>query len=251
MKTLLEMQLEVNKPFFYGSAMYLILTILLSSIFSFLKDTTVIFVLGSLFAFLLLCPILLFPVMMIRMIRFLHRIGSHFQVDHLFGKLTCFFMLMYMSIAGVTTILVSIAVHRLPLFTSYVQMFDFQIGENIVYWVLAFCLTVLTSLGMTWIVTIVYMLFRSQFMSHLSWWWKLCILVGIAIAFFLVVSWIFQMIAAIFPSIPIVPLSLTPLDDQAEYLSISAVQVLLQLFYVYVLIKVSAYIYLGMYESEY
>ncbi|MGL5383162.1 MAG: hypothetical protein ACRDCC_06750, partial [Culicoidibacterales bacterium] len=94
------------------------------------------------------------------------------------------------------------------------------------------------------------MLYRSQLLNQLSWWKKLAILVGVSTVIFIIIGEIFSMIAGIFPMISLVPLTLAN-EQETIQLSTSAIQAVLQMVYVYLLVKINIYIYQTLYESEY
>lgn len=252
MMKLWPLQREINKSFLYGIIACTLVGFLANALLVYLNNPTAIIILIGLLALWMICPIFLFPMMAIRIIRFVHRIGSPISAPLLFRRLTYFFAGLYTLISLVISGAIFLNISWLPVpLNEYFTLFNLQQSENIWYWCIAFVLTILSALALMWVVTIVYMLFRSQLMSHLSWWKKLGLLIVIATGIFLVMSQIFNMVAAIFPTIPLVPLTLANPDDVGTQFSISAVQALLQMLYVYLLIQANSYIYLGLYESEY
>ncbi|MGL4952432.1 MAG: hypothetical protein ACRC5Q_01345 [Culicoidibacterales bacterium] len=245
------LQREINKSFLYSMAIAIGLAFISNIGLVFLNDSRALIFVIVLLAFWLFMPMLIFPMMAIRMIRFMHRVGSPQKGAKLFWQMITFFALIYTLISLIVSIAIFLNLQWLPVeLSQYFELFNLQQGANSWYWFVAFGLAILSALSIVSVVTIVYMLFRSQLLSHLSWWKKLAVLVVGATGIFIIVSEIFTMVAGVFPMISLVPLTLT--NEQAVIeLSTSAVQGLLQLLYVYILVRSNIYIYHTFYESEY
>ncbi|MGL4972493.1 MAG: hypothetical protein ACRC6H_05060 [Culicoidibacterales bacterium] len=245
------LQREINKTFLYGMTIAITVAFLSNMILMGLNDPKALIFLIVLLAFWVFIPMLVFPMMAIRMIRFIHRVGALQDGRALFWQMTNFFAVAYTLISAIVSSAIFLNLHWLPAsLGQYLEVFNLQQGENSWYWFVAFGLTILSAIALISVVTIVYMLYRSQLLNQLSWWKKLAILVGVSTVIFIIIGEIFSMIAGIFPMISLVPLTLAN-EQETIQLSTSAIQAVLQMVYVYLLVKINIYIYQTLYESEY
>ncbi|MGL4623768.1 MAG: hypothetical protein ACRCWD_02650 [Culicoidibacterales bacterium] len=246
------LQREINKAILYGSAIFLLVALVLNGLFLYLDNPTAMVFLVAIVALWLVTPVLLMPTMAIRVIRFMHRIGSPMKTSVFFGQLTLFFASLYAVISIVVGASVFLNASWIP--TYFAEYFDVTIMQqmgNPFAWPLALILIILSAIIVTWLTTIVYMLFRSQLLARLNWWKKLSLLViGATITFF-IISQIFQLIATLFPTLPIIPVPIaTESVVNGEFLT-ALIQAVLQAMYIYVLVRVNTYVYQTLYESEY
>lgn len=246
------LQREINKAILYGSTIFLLVALVLNGLFLYLDNPTAMVFLVAIVALWLVTPVLLMPTMAIRVIRFMHRIGSPMKTSVFFGQLTLFFASLYAVISIVVGASVFLNASWIP--TYFAEYFDVTIMQqmgNPFAWPLALILIILSAIIVTWLTTIVYMLFRSQLLARLNWWKKLSLLViGATITFF-IISQIFQLIATLFPTLPIIPVPIaTESVVNGEFLT-ALIQAVLQAMYIYVLVRVNTYVYQTLYESEY
>jgi len=246
------LQRGINKAILYGSAIFLLVALVLNGLFLYLDNPTAMVFLVAIVALWLVTPVLLMPTMAIRVIRFMHRIGSPMKTSVFFGQLTLFFASLYAVISIVVGASVFLNASWIP--TYFAEYFDVTIMQqmgNPFAWPLALILIILSAIIVTWLTTIVYMLFRSQLLARLNWWKKLSLLViGATITFF-IISQIFQLIATLFPTLPIIPVPIaTESVVNGEFLT-ALIQAVLQAMYIYVLVRVNTYVYQTLYESEY
>lgn len=246
------LQREINKAILYGIGIFLLVALILNGLFLYLDNPTAMIFLVSLIGLWLVTPVLLLPTMAIRVIRFVHRIGSPMKSQVFFGQLTLFFAGLYAIISTIVGASVFLNASWVPkYFSEYFDITAIQETGNPFAWLLAFILAILSALIVMWLTTIVYMLFRSQLLARMNWWKKLSLLViGATITFF-IISQVFQLIATFFPTLPIIPMPIaTESVVDGEFLT-SLVQAILQVLYIYVLVRVNTYIYQTLYESEY
>lgn len=168
------LQREINKAILYGSAIFLLVALVLNGLFLYLDNPTAMVFLVAIVALWLVTPVLLMPTMAIRVIRFMHRIGSPMKTSVFFGQLTLFFASLYAVISIVVGASVFLNASWIP--TYFAEYFDVTIMQqmgNPFAWPLALILIILSAIIVTWLTTIVYMLFRSQLLARLNWWKKL------------------------------------------------------------------------------
>lgn len=246
------LQREINKAILTGIAIFLVVALVLNGILLYLDNPTAMIFLVALLALWIVMPVLLLPTMAIRVIRFVHRIGSPLKSGLFFGQLTLFFASLYTIISLIVGAVVFLNASWIPTyFSEYFDLTAMQQTNNPFAWLLALILTILSALIVMWLTTIVYMLFRSQLLARVSWWKKLSVLVIGATIMFFIISQIFQLIATLFPTLPIIPVPIATENVVNGELLTSLIQAVLQVLYIYVLVQVNMYIYQTMYESEY